>query len=185
MKYFAFLIAYSIAFSSLAQSNSDRFETKEGIKRAAGYVRDIWHGELFFNSAMRSDVVVDDTALKYNDLDDDYYLLTRIEIDDGSIEIPYMAKYSGDFKDRCAKYLDLITTKGMLGFFKSADELKFDTNLFLASTVSFSRIIFVVPFSNLTKTYSFIIPINNDLIGQIERGEVTNLRYYFEEAGME
>jgi hypothetical protein len=72
-----------------------------------------------------------------------------------------------------------------MGFFRSADELKFDTNLFLASTVSFSRIIFVVPFSNLTKTYTFIIPINNDLIGQIERGEVTNLRYYFEEAGME
>jgi len=134
---------------------------------------------------MRSDVVVDDTALKYNDLDDDYYLLTRIEIDDGSVEIPYMAKYSDDFKDRCAKYLDLITTKGMMGFFRSADELKFDTNLFLASTVSFSRIIFVVPFSNLTKIYNFIIPINNDLIGQIERGEVTNLRYYFEEAGME
>lgn len=185
MKYFVFLVAYSIAFSLLAQSNVNRFETRQGIKDAAGYVKDIWHGELIFNSVMRSAVTVDNTVLKYNDFDDDYYLVTRIEIDDGSKKIPYMAKYSDDFKDRCAKYLDLITTKGMLGFFKSADELKFDTNLFLASTVSFSRIIFVVPFSNLTKTYTFIIPINNDLIGQIERGEVTNLRYYFEEAGME
>ena len=104
---------------------------------------------------------------------------------DGSVEIPYMAKYSDGFKERCSKYLDLITTKGMLGFFKSEDGLRYDTNLFLASTVSFSKIIFVVPFSNLTKTYTFIVPINNDLIGQIERGEVTNLRYYFEEAGME